>query len=297
MSIDIRHIQAFLAVASELHYGRAASRLNVAQPALSRTVQHLEALLGVKLLDRTTRNVRLTDAGRSFQEQGSRVLHQLERAIDLTRRTPKGSSGSISIGYVDVLLGGPMPEIIQSYKSAHSGVHVELTPHSPEALLDLLAEKQLDCGFTFGEISNSELDARCVSIEPAVAILPVGHRLTLKDQIRVADLSREIFILPPKFGWRQFHKMIEANCLAAGFNPVIGQETQQIEAMMALVAAEVGIGICPESLCSAARSGVVAKTIILSDIVYESYFVWHRDQDDSVFANLMSIVSSHTVTK
>lgn len=297
MSIDIRHIQAFLAVASELHYGRAASRLNVAQPALSRTVQHLEALLGVKLFDRTTRNVRLTDAGRTFQEQGTRVLHQLERTIDLTRRTPQGSSGSISIGYVDVLLGGPMPEIIQSYKTAHKGVRVELTPYSPEALLDLLAEKQLDCGFTFGEIGNTELDARCVSIEPAVALLPVGHRLTLKDQIRVADLSRETFILPPRFGWRQFHKMIETNCLEAGFNPLIGQETQQIEAMMALVAAEAGIGICPESLCSAVRSGVVAKTIAPSNIVYESYFVWHRDQIDATCADLLSIVSTHAVTR
>jgi DNA-binding transcriptional LysR family regulator len=296
MSIDIRHIQAFLAVARELHYGRAASRLNVAQPALSRTVQHLEALLGVKLFDRTTRNVRLTDAGRTFQEQGSRVLHQLERAVDLTRRTPEGFSGSISIGYVDVLLSGPMPEIIQTYKSAHRGVHVQLSPHSPEELLDLLAEKQLDCGFTFGKINNDELDARCVSIEPAVALLPVEHRLTLKEQIRIADLSREVFILPPRFGWSQFHKMIEANCLEAGFNPVIGQETQQIEAMMALVAADGGVGICPESLCSALRSGVVAKTIAPSEIVYESYFVWHRDQVDSAFTNLVKIVSGYEVT-
>lgn len=295
MSIDIRHIQAFITVANELHFGRAAMRLNIAQPALSRTVQHLELLLGVQLLARTTRNVQLTEAGRTFQEQGSRVLHQLNQAIHLTRRTPRGEAGTISVGYVDVLLGGPIPEIMQRFRSAFHDVFIEFVPHSPESLVGLVSEKQLDCGFSLGPPGNSSLDAHCIAIEPFVVLLPVSHRLGIKSSVRFQDLARETFVMPPRFGWQRLHERVETLCLEAGFNPIFGQEAQQIEAVMALIAAESGIGFCPETLCSALRSGVIAKPIADKNMSLETYFITHKSTSNALLANFANIVADYAV--
>ncbi|CAI2931853.1 LysR family transcriptional regulator [Aminobacter niigataensis] len=297
MLIEIRHIQAFLAVAAELHFGRAADRLSLAQPALSRTIQNLEEILGVQLLERTTRTVRLTEAGKTFQEHGSRVIHQLNQAIHLTRRTPTGEAGTISVGYVDLLLAGPLSEIMFRYRRQFTDVYVEFAPKSPDDLLSFVSDKQFDCGFALGPIRDSNLDTVCISVEPAVLILPVSHRLSLKTKVFLSDLAREPLVLPPRFGWREFHKSFEQKCHDAGFAPKVAQEVHQTDALFALVAAEIGIGLCPESTSQNQHSGTVAREIADNSIFYETYFVWHRESNSKILNSFIEIASEFSLDK
>jgi DNA-binding transcriptional LysR family regulator len=297
MSIEIRHIQAFLAVATELHFGRAADRLSVAQPALSRTIQNLEEILGVQLLERTTRTVRLTEAGKTFQEHGSRVMHQLSQAVHLTRRTPSGEAGTVSVGYVDLLLTSPISEIMFRYRRQFSDVYVEFVPKSPDDLSSAVSEKQFDCGFALGPIRDSNLDTVCISVEPAVLILPVSHRLSLKPKIHLSDLRRDRFVLPPRFGWREFHKLVEKRCHEAGFPLTVAQEIHQIDALFALVGAEIGIGICPESICQTQRSGIIAREIADNSIFFETHFIWHRENNSQILASFREIVSDFALDR
>ncbi|OJU48149.1 MAG: hypothetical protein BGO03_17140 [Mesorhizobium sp. 61-13] len=295
MQVEIRHIQAFLAVASELHFGRAAEKLNVAQPALSRTIQNLEEFLTVQLFERNTRTVRLTEAGKILQEHGARVVHQLNQAIHLVRRAPGGEVGTISIGYVDLLLGGPIADIMSRYRRRFSDIHVEFLPKSPDELCSLVADKQFDCGFVLGPVRDTNLDTVCISIEPPVLVLPVSHKLSLKSKVQLREMARESFILPPRYGWQNFHILFDQACHAAGFTPRSSQEIHQIDALFTMVSAEVGVGICPESMLHSQRAGVVAKEISNSSLFFETNFIWNRESDSKLLENLQEIVSEYII--
>jgi len=290
MSVEIRHMQAFLTVATELHFGRAAQKLNVAQPALSRTIQHLESILGVQLLERTTRNVQLTDAGRTFRDQSAKLLHQLDLAVQMTRGTPTGETGSLSVGYIDVLLGGPVLEILYRFQRKYPDVKVEFLPRAPDSLLQLVTEKQIDCGIALGPINDNSLDTQCIFVEPAVALLPAPHRLAFRSKVRLAELADEVFALPPRFGWGDFHQRFERLCLAEGFRPQIGQEAHESSALLAMVTAELGISVCPESMTTNLRGGVIAKPISDCPLFFESHFVWRKDNISPLVANFASVV-------
>jgi DNA-binding transcriptional LysR family regulator len=291
MHIQIRHIQAFLAVARDLHFGKAALRLNIAQPALSRTIQHLESMLGVPLLERTTRNVQLTEAGRSFCEHGTRVLQELDKAIHCAQRSGDGSNGRLAVGYVDFALAGPMPQIFGEYKRAFPNVEIDFLSDSPEKLLALLSEKRIDCGFVVGPVRNINLDSRCIQTDPPVVVMPVAHRLALRSKIRPADLASERFVLLARDGWKPFYRRLEKVTLKAGFVPLIGQEVAHTDALLAMVAAEIGIAICPASIGNAKLSGVVAVPLIDTELVFDVHFAWYKENTSAILANLSDIVS------
>jgi DNA-binding transcriptional LysR family regulator len=289
--IQIRHIKAFLAVAGELHFGKAASRLNIAQPALSRTIQNLEVMLGVQLLERTTRNVQLTEAGRSFCEHGTRILQELRLAVKSAQRTSDGNSGRVAVGYVDFALSGPAARVFGKFKRSYPNVEIELVSDSPERLVQLLIEKQIDCGFLLGPVRNVSLDSRCVQTEPPVVLMPVSHRLAVRSKIRLADLGDEAFVLPTRNGWQPFYRRFEKLSVKSGFVPRIAQEVQHTEALLAMVAAEVGIAICPASIRAFSRSGTVAQPLVGTPLQFDFHFTWHKENDSPLLTNFGAMVN------
>ena len=291
MHIQIRHIRAFLAVARDLHFGKAASRLNIAQPALSRTIQHLEGMLGVQLLERTTRNVQLTEAGRSFCEHGAKILQELNQAVHCARRNTDGNCGQLVAGYVDLALAGPMPRIFGQFKRAYPNVEIDLLPDSPEKVIALLTERQLDCGFVLGPVRNIHLDTRCIQSDPPVVVMPVSHRLALRSKIRLADLADEPFVLPTRNGWQPFYRRLEKLSVKSGFVPQVAQEVAHTDALLAMVAAEIGITICPASIGMVRRSGIVSQPLVGTQLVFDVHFTWHKENTSPLLANLAAIVS------
>jgi DNA-binding transcriptional LysR family regulator len=289
--IQIRHIKAFLAVAGELHFGKAASRLNIAQPALSRTIQHLEQMLGVQLLERTTRSVQLTEAGRSFCEHGAKILLELNLAVKCAQRTSDGNSGRLAVGYVDFALAGPVSHVFGKFKRSYPNVEIELIPESPERLTQLLIDRQIDCGFLLGPVRNANLDTRCVQSELPVVVMPVSHRLALRSKIRLKDLADEAFVLPTRNGWQPFYRRFEKLSVKSGFVPNIVQEVQQTEALLAMVAAEIGIAICPASVRTFSRSGVVTQPLVGTPLLFDFHFAWHKDSDSPLVSNFGALVN------
>ena len=293
MHIEIRHIKAFLAVASELHFGKAANRLNIAQPALSRTIQSLEALLEVRLLERSTRSVQLTAAGQVFRDNCVQFMQQMTEGVQAAQRVGRGDMGSLSIGYVDVALLGALPAIVRRFKKRHPGAKLELTPLPPEDIARLLAERRIDCGFILGPVRDARFDLRCVQSDPAVVVMPVSHRLTLKSKIALADLSRERFVMLAQEGWSAHRQEIQHLCVKAGFIPQVSQDVQNTEAMMAFVAAETGIGICPASVQSTTRSGVVARPLVDAPLSFDLHCAWHKENATPVLAEFAATVSAY----
>jgi DNA-binding transcriptional LysR family regulator len=280
-----------LAVAADLHFGKAASRLNIAQPALSRTIQHLEVMLGVQLFERTTRNVQLTEAGRSFREHGAKILQELNQAVQCARRSINGTSGYLAVGYVDFALAGPMPKIISRFKRDYPDASIELTPDAPDKLVALLTDRQVDCGFALGPMRNVNLDTRCIQSDPPVVVMPVTHRLALRSKIRLTDLADEAFVLATRNGWQPFYRMIEKLSIKSGFVPNVAQEVEQGDALLAMVAAEMGISICPASVGAIPRSGVVSRPLVGTQLLFEVHFTWHKENTTPLLANLGAIVS------
>jgi DNA-binding transcriptional LysR family regulator len=293
MFIEIRHLKAFLAVASQLHFGRAARQLNIAQPALSRTIQHLEALLGAQLLERTSRIVQLTESGHVFREHATRAMQQVNLGAKAAKRAANGDAGSITIGYVDFALTGPMPEIIKRFKQRHPAISVELVRENPESLAASLADRQLDCGFILATSGHDTLDTRCVQSEFPVVVLPVSHRLGLKSKLRLTDLAAEPFIIATQNGWRSFYQVIERLSIKAGFMLEICQEVGEIDAMLALISAEMGIGVCPESIRMMPRSGVVTRPLLDTGLTFDVHFSWHKDSSNQCVADLGVIVADY----
>ncbi|WP_238314671.1 LysR substrate-binding domain-containing protein [Methylobacterium organophilum] len=287
MVIEIRHVRAFLAVASELHFGRAANQLNIAQPALSRTIQNLEAILGVQLLERSTRSVQLTPAGQLFRDQFGKLMRQMKDAVQATQRMGRGETGLLSVAYADAALCGPMPEIIRRFRRDNPNAKLELTQGSPETVLQLLADRRIDCGFLPGPVRDVRLDARCIHSDLPVVVMPVSHRLSLKTKLTLADLARERFVTCGGEGWENLQRL----CLKAGFLPQLHQEVPHQDALLAFVAAEAGIGVCPAGVQMSARSGVVIRPLVETPLSFDLHCAWHRENTSRIVVDFAALVA------
>nr|WP_246482144.1 LysR family transcriptional regulator [Methylorubrum zatmanii] len=285
--IEIRHVRAFLAVASELHFGRAANQLNIAQPALSRTIQNLEALLGVQLLERSTRSVQLTPAGQLFRDQFGKLMRQMQDAVQATQRMGRGETGLLSVAYADAALCGPMPELIRRFRRENPSAKLELVQGSPETVLQLLADRRIDCGFVPGPVRDVRLDARCLHSDPPVVVMPVSHRLSLKTKVTLPDLARERFVTCGGSAWESLRRL----CLKAGFLPNLHQEVPHLDALLAFVAAEAGIGVCPAGVSTSARSGVVLRPLVDTPLSFDLHCAWHRENTSRIVTDFAALVA------
>jgi DNA-binding transcriptional LysR family regulator len=288
MNIEIRHVRAFLAVATELHFGRAANQLNIAQPALSRTVQNLEALLGVQLLERSTRSVQLTAAGQLFRDQFITLMRQMTEAVQVTQRVGRGDVGFVYVGYDDASLFGRMPDIIRRFRRANVAAKVELLQSAPEMVLQQLTERRIDFGFLLGPVKDNRLDTCCIHSEAPVVVLPVSHRLSLKSRITLQDLAQEGLIVWSRNSWEVLQRL----CVKAGFVLNVQQEVDNLDALLAFVAAESGIGVCPANIQKINRSGVVTRPLVGTQLSFDLYCGWHKENASPLVAELAALASS-----
>jgi DNA-binding transcriptional LysR family regulator len=293
MYIEIRHIKAFLAVASELHFGRAANRLHIAQPALSRTIQNLEAILDVQLLERSTRNVRLTAAGQLFRDQSAKVMCQIIDTIQATQRVGRGDVELISVGYVDAALFGPMPEIFRRLRRDKPAAELELSQLAPENILERLISRRIDFGFLWGPVKDIRLDAHCIQSEVPVVVMPVSHRLSLKSRIVMQDLTRERFIMCGQHG----REALQRASAKSGFVPTMHQDVPSLEALLAFVGAESGVGICPASIERNGRAGVLTRPLVGTSLTFDLHCAWHKENTSQVIIDFVNLVTRYATSR
>ena len=286
--MELRHLRYFMMVATELHFGRAAAKLRIAQPPLSKQIQDLEKELGFDLFTRTKRSVVLTPAGQAFLVEVNQIFHQLDRAIDIGGKTSRGELGQISIGFVGSATYNILPVMLQQFRDRYPHVQIKLYELTTDRQLSWLREGRIDIGLIRPPIIESNFTIQIVFQESVVVVLPTYHQLVVQDSIDLGGLATEPFILFPRELAPGLYDPIIAICQAAGFSPQVVQECVQMQTIVSLVSANMGVSILPESIQEARRQGVVYKPIRSSNVqigkLAKMAIVW-RTNDDSPTMN------------
>jgi DNA-binding transcriptional LysR family regulator len=274
-------------VAEELHFGRAALRLHVSQPALSRAIRELEGQLGVALLERTKRRVRVTEAGSTLLRAAPRVLAELERVLDETRRAGRGELGHLRIGFLPSATNELVPAAVRAFRTDFPAVTLELTEELDEPQLDALAHGGLDLGLVR---VTRDLDG--VAFEPLVEeqqclAVPHGHRLADRRGVSFGELEGEDFVLWPRRLAPETHDLIVERCRAAGFSPRVVQEAPQAHTLLGLVAAGLGVSVLVCSYASLRGTDVVFVPIRGERSTL--YAAWRSDRPSAARDNFLVV--------
>jgi DNA-binding transcriptional LysR family regulator len=286
--MELRHLRYFVAVAEERHFGRAAKRLRIAQPPLSRQIQALENELGFTLLQRSRRSVELTPAGAVLLERARVLFTDVDRAIQEARRAHTGETGRISIAYLSSLAYSGLTQLLRAFRERLPRVEVTLRELSPAAQLDALKDGVLDVGFVRGPIEDPSIAWECVRRERLLVALPSDHPLAAKKRILLSALAGEPFVTFPRSRAAAFFDSIMAMCHDAGFSPRIVQQAPQLD-IVSLVAAGYGIAIMPESIREVHRPGLELRPIIGSPSI-DLLAAWRMSNTSPVLRTFLEIM-------
>ncbi|KJH70401.1 LysR family transcriptional regulator [Aliterella atlantica] len=288
--MELRHLHYFIAVAEELHFSRAAQRLHISQPPLSQQIHDLEEELKVKLFERTKRQVHLTEAGKVFLERSYGVLAQLKQAIEATQQIGRGEVGRLAIGFVDSAMYTLLPEILRVFREQFPVVELRLHELTTQEQIQALHHKQIDIGIVRSAISEPGLSMECLLPESLVLALPETHRLSTQTQLSLSTLADESFILFPAKMGPVFYEQIIHSCQKAGFRPKVAQEAVQMQTIVGLVAAGMGIAIVPASLQNFHRSGVIYRPLQEQIPKTGLYLAWRQHDSSPVISAFLGLV-------
>lgn len=277
--MELRHLRYFAAVADTRHFGRAAERLHMAQPALSQSIRQLEAELGTPLFARTTRQVRLTPAGEFFQVEVARILGAVEESVRGVRRIAAGRQGLVRIAFTGSAAHTQLPRMARIVKRELPGMALEihadlLTPAQVSGLTD----GSLDVGVLRPPMSEAGLEHRTISTEPLVLAVAADHRLATEPVISMTDLRTETFVL---FAGTDsaVNDAVVRSCRTAGFVPHHEHEAAGISVLLPLVAADLGVALVPASVRAAPLTGVVFRDVADAATV-ELALAWRADESN-----------------
>jgi DNA-binding transcriptional LysR family regulator len=245
--IDVRQLRYFQAVAEELHFGRAAARLAIAQPALSRQIQQIEAELGTPLLRRTQRRVELLPAGALLLERSRAIQQELARTLTDVRRTGTGELGRLSLGFIHSSTYGLLPSIIGRFRKLYPGIELELHELPITAQHAALLRGTIDIGLLRVQAAPAELEVLPVMPDPFVLALPAKHPLAGRSRVRLKEVAGDPFVMFGKAEAPLFHARVQAMCEQAGFAPRVVQHATQIHTVVGLVGAGLGVAVVPAS--------------------------------------------------
>jgi DNA-binding transcriptional LysR family regulator len=249
--MELRQMRFAVAVAEDRHFGRAAERMFIAQPALSQHVRRLEQELGARLFDRGARHVRLTPAGEAFLEVARRILRQADDAVAAARRAEAGETGSVSLGASLPVAAPALSLLLRRWATARPGVRPTLAAGTRRELVDLVRRRELDVALVEEPPVDGELRAVAVADEPIVVLLPTHHGLVRADTIEVADLADTPFVTVSRTTSPPLHGRFFGMCAAAGVTPRVALEVDDVDLLPVAVAAGLGIALVPRSLATA----------------------------------------------
>lgn len=275
---ELSQLRCFVAVAEELHFGRAAQRLNMTQSPLSRQIQLLERILDVTLLERTSRQVSLTPAGRVFLIEAQRIVRLAEGASLSARRVAKGDAGKVAIGFTAVSGYSLVPQIVAQARAALPNIDLELREMVTSEQVDGLLTGLIDIGFVRPPISRQEFDTACVLHEPLVVALPLGDPRQAQAELALADFDTQPLIMYARQGAGYFHDMLVRLFDEAGVSPVFVQHVTQIHSMLGLVQAGLAAAIVPESASGLHLGDIQFRRLLTTpERPVELHMAWRRD--------------------
>ncbi|MFV0434884.1 MAG: LysR family transcriptional regulator [Leucobacter sp.] len=281
--MELRQLRYFLAVADELHFGRAADRLHISQPPLSVAIRALEQELGTPLFVRSTRAVSLTAAGETFRDRISPVIDEFDAVIDELHEVRDGTRGRLRVGFVSSASYSILPRAVQRFQQRFPLVELHLTPLASAEQLSRLLDGQLDLGILRDPSPVPGIETAHVLSERLVAVLPEGHPLTAEEVLSTEQLHDEPLVLFPYHLMPGYLARIMQLLEGSGVRPRIVQRAVHQETVIGLVAAGVGLSILPESVASVLMPGAVMRPFE-PGLDTELHLAWHSDPTPAVCA-------------
>jgi len=272
--MELRHLRYFVAVAEHLSFGRAAARLHISQPPLSRQVRALEDELGAALFVRTKRSVALTPAGAALLPEARRLLREADALKDGARHIAAGEIGTLALGFIAVAAYNVLPALAPEFRRRHPGVKLALQESTTDVLLTALKQGQIDVGLVLPPVDETGLRYAPLVHDTLIAALPAGWREGRGGAIPLMSLAEEPFILFPRKVGSGLYDLIVSFCRRAGFSPRIEQEAIQMQTIVSLVAARMGVALVPAALRNMRRAGVLYRPLAERSPIVEIGLAW-----------------------
>ncbi len=286
VSVELRHLRYFVAVAERLNFSHAAAGMHITQQSLSQQIGTLERRLGIRLFDRDTRGTRLTRAGEVFLPEARAVLARAEMALAVAHRAARGEAGRLDLAFLSSTANYMLPPIVRALR--HRLPHVELATHDLPIgeLVTGLREGRFDAAFSRPPLV-ADLATQTLTAEPVCAVLPAGHPLAVRPHLHLADLAGEDWVLTPRESWPPWHEKYDRDFAAAGFQPRVVQRASGVANLLGLVAAGVGVTRLAQSAISIRRTGVAFIPLVGDHA--ETVLAWLPPRDDPIHRQLRAI--------
>ena len=259
--MELRHLRYFVAVAEELHFGRAAQRLHIAQPPLSQQIRRLEKDLDTSLFHRTNRRVELTDAGRALLVEARLTLAQAEHAAEVASRAARGEIGQLIIGHMASAELNVFPRLLPAFRKRHPGVELVFQLLGESEQFQMLRDGQIHAGLLRLPASDRVLTVKSIVREPLVVVLPERHPLARRRSLTVSALRDERCIFFPRRFAPGYYDALMAIFRHAGVEPKVVHDTNRLHTMLSLVATGRGISLTGKCVGRLARPGVVCRPL------------------------------------
>lgn len=286
---ELRHLRYFVAVAEELHFGRAAARLGIAQPPLSQQIKRLEERLGVELFRRTRRSVELTDSGAALLPAARDLLAQAARVEQSVRRSAAGTTGTIQLGFVGSAAHELLPTLLRRFRERYPDASVVPSELSTTEQIAAIVRGALDAGLVRLPVESPDVATLRLLEEPLVIALPDFHRLASRRRLPLAALANEPFVMWGRPLNPPFHDEVIAACHDAGFSPNVVQEAGEIPTIVSLVAAGLGVALVPASMEQVRSDGVVYLPVQGPGVTIALALAWRRDHPSALVRNLVTV--------
>ena len=261
------------------------------QPPLSSQIKQLEKELGVLLFERTSRGVRMTEAGELLREEAQRILLQVDQTVSTVRRVGHGEVGRLTLGFVPSASNEMLPPILRAFRDRFPEVELFLREMRPDQVVQRLHDKQIDAGFLYLPLDDTSLHVECISREPLILALPQTHPLASEPQVELQAFAEEPFILPARYQKMPgLYGQVTEACRQAGFIPnTVQKDVWLMQTIVGLVAGGTGVALIPASLRNLRRRGVVYKSVHGLSPTVELGVIWRRDDRGTVLSSFLRV--------
>jgi len=289
--MEFRQLKYFIAVAEELNIGRAATRLHISQPPLTRQIQQLEEEFGAQLFLRTARGVELTQAGETFLRDARNIRDLMEQAIERAREAGQGKQGKMDIGIFGSGILDVIPKVLHAFRASHPNVQIALHTMSKKEQIEALRQHRISAGFNRLLAPLPDISSEPVQMESIMVAVSESHPLAAKPAILLKELANQPLILFPSGARPSFIDKIWSLCAGEGFEPQVAQEVGDAPTSVALVAAGFGLSLVPEAATSLSVPGVVYRRLANApDAVVDLSCIYRTDDESPILLAFLQTI-------
>lgn len=292
--MELRHFKYFIAVAEELHFGRAAQRLQIAQPPLSYQIKQLESEIDALLFQRTKQKVELTEAGKVFLERAYEIVNRVDLACEEARRIHHGEGGQLILAFSGSIAFETLPSLVRSFQEKYPNISIILRHYTTTEQIEALQERSIHAGFLIPPVDSNLLNVEIIKEEPFVACVPNTHPLAShKGPIDLSLLANDLFVMTPRHAGIGYYDTIISLCQHSGFSPQKTQEASELPTAISFVAAGIGVAILPSSIQFLKNDQIVYLPLKKTFTNYKFALAWNKEESSPVVVSFISFLKEY----